>query len=489
MIQNQSQAKGYLTVFLSMTITIMLSLILTLFQGARIGAMKMKTEIITDVSMNSVLSEYSRQLYEQYGLLMVDTSYGTSNPGIINAQEHLRYYINGNVKKSVIGSFSGATQINRMFLKTANITGSSFAADNKGAVLRRQILSYMEADPIEGGISDALDNLNILQSNHFDTRDIEAEQRANQESINDILAENDSASDSLSESEDDGETEDIQYSNPADQVNSMRSADLLGLVIGESRVSGASVNTDDYLSHRKLNHGTGLNNSEDTGITEKLLIDEYIFEKCGNYRNQLDKSVLKYQVEYLLGGKDNDKDNLQKVATTLLFWREASNYIYILTDSEKVEFANGIALVVSVLARCPQLQEPVKQSILFAWSFAESISDLHILFDGGRVPIVKSKDTWKLSYESMFSLGNSISGSDGSKGLTYEDYLRMMLFVEGGKKKSFRLMDIMEMDIRKTKGNINFKMDYCLDEFCAKIQMGDKSGFTADIERIYGYER
>ena len=397
MIQNQSQAKGYLTVFLSMTITIMLSLILTLFQGARIGAMKMKTEIITDVSMNSVLSEYSRQLYEQYGLLMVDTSYGTSNPGIINAQEHLGYYINGNVKKSVIGSFSGATQINRMFLKTANITGSSFAADNKGAVLRRQILSYMEADPIEGGISDALDNLNILQSNHFDTRDIEAEQRANQESINDILADNDSSSDS--------------------------------------------------------------------------------------------KSVLKYQVEYLLGGKDNDKDNLQKVATTLLFWREASNYIYILTDSEKVEFANGIALVVSVLARCPQLQEPVKQSILFAWSFAESISDLHILFDGGRVPIVKSKDTWKLSYESMFSLGNSISGSDGSKGLTYEDYLRMMLFVEGGKKKSFRLMDIMEMDIRKTKGNINFKMDYCLDEFCAKIQMGDKSGFTADIERIYGYER
>ncbi len=485
MIRNQSQAKGYLTVFLSMTITIMLSLILTLFQGARIGAMKMKTEIISDVSMNSVLSEYSRQLYEQYGLLMVDTSYGTSTPGIINAQEHLKYYINGNVKKSVIGSFSGATQINRMFLKSANITGSSFAADGKGAVLRRQILSYMEADPVEGSVTRALDNLKILKSNGFDTRDIEAEQRANQESINDILAENSLSSDS----DINGEIDDSQYANPADQVNSMRSADLLGLVIGESQVSGAGVNIDEYLSHRKLNHGTGLNNSEDTGFTEKFLIDEYIFEKCGNYRNQFDKSVLKYQVEYLLGGKDNDKDNLKKVATTLLFWREASNYIYILTDAEKVEFANGIALVVSILARCPQLQEPVKQSILFAWSFAESISDLHILFDGGRVPLVKGKETWKLSYESMFGLGNSISGTDGSKGLTYEDYLRIMLLVEGGKKKSYRLMDIMEMDIRKTKGNTNFKMDYCLDEFCAKIQMGDKSGFTADIERIYGYEK
>ena len=75
---------------------IILSLILVLFQGARIGAVKMKTECVADISMNSVLAEYSRALYEQYGLLFVDTSYGCENPSIINTQEHLRYYAQKN---------------------------------------------------------------------------------------------------------------------------------------------------------------------------------------------------------------------------------------------------------------------------------------------------------------------------------------------------------------------------------------------------------
>ena len=87
-----SRTKGYVTVFLSLSIMIILSLILVLFQGARIGAVKMKTECVADISMNSVLAEYSRALYEQYGLLFVDTSYGCENPSIINTQEHLRYY-------------------------------------------------------------------------------------------------------------------------------------------------------------------------------------------------------------------------------------------------------------------------------------------------------------------------------------------------------------------------------------------------------------
>ena len=54
------QAKGYLTVFLSLSITIILSLILALYQGARIGAMKMRTECVSDIAMNSVLAEYQQ---------------------------------------------------------------------------------------------------------------------------------------------------------------------------------------------------------------------------------------------------------------------------------------------------------------------------------------------------------------------------------------------------------------------------------------------
>ena len=90
----QLQAKGYLTVFLSLSITIILSLILALYQGARIGALRMKAECVSDISMNSVLAEYHRELFKQYDLLMVDTSYGTQHPSIINVQEHMQFYAN-----------------------------------------------------------------------------------------------------------------------------------------------------------------------------------------------------------------------------------------------------------------------------------------------------------------------------------------------------------------------------------------------------------
>ena len=45
---------------------IIMSLILVLFQGARIGAVKMKTECTADIAMNSTLAEFNRKLYEQY---------------------------------------------------------------------------------------------------------------------------------------------------------------------------------------------------------------------------------------------------------------------------------------------------------------------------------------------------------------------------------------------------------------------------------------
>ena len=54
--------------------------------------------------------------------------------------------------------------------------------------------------------------------------------------------------------------------------------------------------------------------------------------------------------------------------------------------------------------------------------------------------------------------------------------------------KTQRLMDIIEMDVRQTDGNGQFKMDYCLDVFRAEITVGTKYGYEAKIERIYGYE-
>ncbi len=477
----QSRTKGYLTVFLSLSIMIIMSLILALYQGARIGAVKMKTECVADISMNSILAEYSRALYEQYGLLMIDTSYGTGNHTIVNTEEHLRNYAQKNCDRATMGKITGSSTMLGMYCKDARITGSSFASDNNGAVLNRQILAYMAAEPIEGLLSDVTDNTNALRGAGFDTTDVEEMARENQEQIDSIELPT-----FINEY---GEEEQMSLGNPADSVNSQKSVGILNLAISDkSGISDTYVNLSEYASYRSKNKGTGLRDYEDISATERLLLEQYYYEKCSRYGAEMEKSLLKYQLEYMIFGESSDWGNLEKMAERLLFWREASNMMYLFSCSSKVQAAELVATVLTVVLMVPELKDLVKYSILFAWTFAESVSDLNILFSGGRVPLFKSDSTWKLSIENMFSFRDYTSGGDLGEGLYYQDYLRMMLLMTDSDVKTQRLMDIMEMDIRRTPGNSNFMIDHCLDTYCAELTMGTTYGYEVKIERVYGYE-
>ena len=477
----QSQTKGYLTVFLSLTIMIIMSLILALYQGARIGAVKMKTECVADISMNSVLAEYSRALYEQYGLFMVDTSYGTGSHTIVNTEEHLRNYVQKNCERSALGKLTGATTMLGMYCKQARITGSSFATDNNGTVLNRQILAYMGAEPVEGLLTDVVSNTEMLKGAGLDTTDVEEMARQNQEQID--------AVELPVIINDDGEEEQISIGNPADVVNSQRHIGALNLAITDkSEISNAYVNLSEYVSHRKKNKGTGLRDYEEISISERLLIEQYYYEKCSRYGAEMDKALLKYQLEYLAYGKNSDYANLEEVARRLLFWREASNMLYLFSNSAKVEEAELVASLLSAVMFIPELADLIKYSILFAWTFAESISDLNILFSGGRVPMFKSDETWRLSLTGMLSFRDFLNGGDCGDGLYYQDYLRILLFMTDFDTKTQRMMDIIEMDVRRTSGNAAFKIDHCLDTFCGEIQIGTTFGYDVKIERVYGYE-
>ena len=476
-----SRTKGYVTVFLSLSITIIMSLILVLFQGARIGAVKMKTECVADISMNSVLAEYSRALYEQYGLLMVDTSYGGENPSIINTQEHLRYYAQKNLSRTAVSRVTNNQTIFSMYCGDVNITGSSFALDNKGAVLNRQILAYMGAEPVEGLLTDVENNARLIKENALDTTDVGAMQAENQAAIDAIEL--------PTVINEDGEEEEMSLANPADIVNSQRGIGALNLAIKDkSRISRATVDLSQYASHRKLNKGTGLNDREDISPGERLLLEQYYYEKCSRYGAELEKSLLKYQLEYMIYGQRSDWGNLERMAENLLFLREASNMLYLFSCDEKCAEAEVIAEIVTAIFCIPELADLVKYSILFAWTFAETISDLNILFSGGRVPLFKNDRTWRLSLTNMFGFRDFLSGGDLGEGMYYEDYVRARLFMVDIPTKTMRLADIIEMDVRKTAGNAAFKLDHCLDTFCAEIRIMTRYGYDCKIERIYGYE-
>ncbi len=477
-----SRTKGYLTVFLSMSIMIIMSLILVLVHWVRIGAVKLKTEAVADIAMNSTLAEYNRELFDQYGLMMVDTSYGGTSPTIVNTQEHLRYYAQKNFDRTAGAVLSGGDTILSMRCDEVNITGSSFAMDNDAAVLKRQILAYMGAEPIEGMLTDVYDNAQAITGSGLDTTDVEEMARQNQEAIDAIELP------TVTNAE--GEEEEVALGNPADPVNAQKGIGALPLAVKDlSRISNAAVDVGQYASHRQLNKGTGLMDNVDISVAENALLEQYYYEKCSRYGAELDKSALKYQLEYLIYGEGSDYANLNKMATDLLFIREAANMMYLFSCGEKVAQAEALAAVLTAVLMVPELLELVKFSILFAWVFAESVSDLNILFSGGRVPIFKTDSTWRLSLTSMLLFRDFLGGGDLGEGLYYQDYARARLLLADPSDKIHRMADLMEMDIRNTAGNSSFKIDHCLDAFCAEIHVSTAFGYDCKIERIYGYER
>lgn len=126
---------------------------------------------------------------------------------------------------------------------------------------------------------------------------------------------------------------------------------------------------------------------------------------CGNFRNQKENSVLKYQVEYILYGFGSDASNLSACAAALFAVRSAGNLIAIYGNSSMKTQAEAVAEVLCCLIACPELAPVLKNILLVIWAVAEAIADVKTLLDGGNVPLLKKEGQWSLS------LSNVLSGS------------------------------------------------------------------------------
>ena len=88
--------KGYLTVFLALSLSFMTGFILLLTGSAVKNAGKVRLECAVDTGMNAVLSEFHRELLERYGLIYIDASYLGNEPSIANVENRLKYYVEEN---------------------------------------------------------------------------------------------------------------------------------------------------------------------------------------------------------------------------------------------------------------------------------------------------------------------------------------------------------------------------------------------------------
>lgn len=473
--------KGYITVFLSLSLALILSLVCALIEGARISAIRMKFECVADIGMNSILAEYHRELLEQYDLLFVDTSYGGGTASIGNTEAHLREYMQKNMMTQGNG-FHLTRDFLDMRTDSVEITEYSIASDSDGAVLKRQIADYMADYPAGYLWEKMMGNISQIDGSCMESRDIAGERESYQTRIDEIEL--------PKEEVEEGVFEEIPLDNPADIANGTRSIGVLNLVADDiGSISTVKVPLSQYISRRTRMRGSGIcqEAAELTGKPDEILFLAYLFEKCGYYGEKKENSLLQYQIEYIIAGKDTDWQNLEQVAKRLLHWREVSNVLYILSDSAKIAEAEAMALALTAVMMCPELAEPVKYTILYAWAYVESLQDVKTLLRGGRVPIFKTSADWKTGINSIKNVKGSLSEGEEGRGLNYKEYLEVMLFLTDSRDRTFRTMDIMEMDIRQTPGNAAFRLDGCFDTYKARLSVSSGFGYHYEMERLYGY--
>ena len=244
-----------------------------------------------------------------------------------------------------------------------------------------------------------------------------------------------------------------------DAINEIFSSGFLGFLAGE-----VSEKETDQTSFPSITVGKVA--AEDTEeekesllnlAANKALFTEYILEHLGNYRETKENSVLDYEAEYVLGGKKVDKDNLSSVIGKIVLIRSGLNLISLLQDGEKRTETYALASGIIGFTGQPVLIKIVQLLIISAWSAAESLTDVKALLEGKKVPILKKADDWNLSLEGIKNFSEEmITGKDCKHGLTYEDYLRVLLLMQNRKKQYFRTMDILQANMCANE-NENFR--------------------------------
>jgi len=479
MISTVFKRNGYITVFCSLSLMVILSLILVLFEGARINGAKLMCEYAVDIGMDSILAEYHRELFDKYDLPFIDTSYGSGNPSLDNTENHLMDYVEKNLqtRELITGMLSG--DLYGLSAEEVSISMPSHITDSNGLVFRRQAeeeRKQMMGITLVSSVGRRFSNLlsEYPEEGKYDSLQQEVEGEI-------------SAAKNMEYEVEEGKFEKIEINNPADGVNALRGTGILVLAMKDtSSISQVTFREEDRLSYRKISEGIGINPDryDDETLMDKFCFREYITEYFGNYREPGEDSYLKYEQEYILAGKNSDLENLEFTAKRIFAIREASNTEYLMSNVEKRAIIKAVADTVAAITLIPGLDNLLEYSILFAWSFGESVVDLRTLFSGGKVPLIKSDISWKTDLDSV--LENSFmdyQGSEEGDGLSYDDYLKILLFTQDIETQSVRSLDAMELTIRQTKGNAGFRIDGCIEGAALSMNIRDSYGDKFTLTR------
>ncbi len=488
MIKNK-KLSGSITVFAALIFLAVFSLFITLIQSAYHSATKARIDSALALAAESAFAGYSNEVFNRYGIFVLSSS----SDALARTKEVLA--------ANMAGSKAGLTGV--------SFTNEIRMTDNGGEPFYRQAVDYMKSEGVAAYVNDMLSDESKTAQNGGKIGDL-AEKLGNStntgaseekilEDINRIMGEENAGDtsgvsssvkrDLQNAAEKETGQGEVQRNEKSEKsfsdIKSLLSGDLTRLVLGENgRISGKRMEVSGWEQNERLVKRDSLSGVNVNTVND-VLLREYILMTFNNYTESADTGdsgdKLDYGVEYIIGGKTSDKQNLDAVIRRIFLIREGMNFTYILTHGELKEQAALFAAALFGWTLNPLIIKAAEYGVIALWAAGESVADLRCLYGGGKVPLIKSPDTWNLSLEGLMKGRLNPSASERNKGFDYKGYLRIILLGDNSIQCA-RAMDLIEMRMMGLGFN-NFRMRDCI------FAMGVKGDFVLPFGRhIYARE-
>lgn len=152
--------KGHITIYFSLLLLIIFSLLCTTIESARLGGVRLRCQASAYLALESVFADYSLPVAREYGLLMLDKSYGTEDTEKYYEYflDYLSYNAAPNKDLVVRGADFCQVQAEGVFTESEKLI-----TEKGGTALEEEILNYMKFAAPAGLAEWIMEKLGLLE--------------------------------------------------------------------------------------------------------------------------------------------------------------------------------------------------------------------------------------------------------------------------------------------------------------------------------------
>ena len=472
--------RGVMTVFFALLSVLFLGIFFVIIESVRYQGLRAHSAQVTDMGNYSLFGEYEKKLLTDFDLFAVDGAYGTGDFSTARMSGRLENYLrlNTNPRSKIMSALT--FDLWKLNTQRAEVTQYTLLSDGGGEGLYQEAVAFMHKTALMNATGKLLNWYRDAQDAGEKQDSFEKEQLSAEKEMQELEQQEAQKKKELEEQAQEGgktqepETE-KKIENPLPALRRLARKDILTIVCGDMAISEASVGRSELFSGRRARSGNLPVSGDGGGLVDDLIFREYLLDHLACALDTPKGGKLSYELEYLLGGKLTDRKNLKSVVRALLLVREGFNYFYCSTN-ETMRTATGAAAAALIgWTGIPALTAILQHTLLLAWAYAESLLDVRGLMAGGKVPLMKTAETWMTSLENL-SLINELLDAGGNRqqeGLSYRDYLRLLMNLQGISQQKKRTVDLVELRLRGDAGLSNFRADQCV------IAVRDEAQFSA----------